>query len=537
MVRQCKKVLKKSVPGLFPLETRKARFPGFSEFHGAVVAAIHKLAKGAYPTWTRIWVQAQPAATPSMARYAAVCRQPLKLLAAALLIALLLTALPGCRGAKNRRARKNAKPPVIVFVIDTWRSDHTGCYGYERNVTPNIDALAKNAVRFTTAHAASSWTVPSVASLFTGVYPWDHGVTKAEVSTASSVDYQLTLADEFTTLAESMKEAGYETFGVSANYHLHEKYGMAQGFDHFKAFGFRVREPVDLQIKDWLPKMRQAVRQGKPYFLYVHYFDPHHPYLPVEPFIREWMPEYDSKKVEAIIGEGFMTRALEGEFYDQPEMLQAIMDLYDSEIRAGDDSVGRWLKELPGIDEALIVVTSDHGEAFGDHRNMIHGHDLYTETLQVPLVMRFPGGEHAGRAPSHAVSLVDLFPTIAKYVGAAVPDYVAGKDLLGQLDNPPVDRYLFAETERVEGFHWRAVITTKHKWMLSMKDKRQEFYDLTADPREQNNLILPARTHAMASEFYAVWVKNRKHRPLFKPGNAGTISPELRNQLKALGYL
>ncbi|MDP8222873.1 MAG: sulfatase [Candidatus Lernaella stagnicola] len=451
------------------------------------------------------------------------------------IFALVVLLLPGCKNLKQGRTGRQAKPPVVIFVIDTWRADHAGCYGYERNVTPNIDRWSQQATRFVTAHSPSSWTVPAMASMFTGVYPWSHGVVKAEISDASKVDYQPTLAEQFTTLAEAMKAAGYETFGVSGNYHLHEKYGMAQGFDHYTAFGFRTRDPVDLQIKDWLPKLQQLQRQGKPYFLFVLYFDPHHPYLPVEPFISQWRPDYDEDKLRELVGESFAKRAYAGDYDNDPKTLQIFKDLYDSEIAAADNSVGRWLKELPGIDDALVVVTADHGEAFADHQNMIHGTDLYNETVHVPLLVKFPGGEYAGKAPTHAVSTVDLYPTIADYTGASLPAYLEGQDLLAGLAKPDAKRYLFAETERAEQAHWRAVITTQEKWVMRASDKVQKFYNLLADPTEQRDLYVPE--HEPSSKFYAVWVKHNRHKPLYEPGSAGEVTKELRDTLKELGYL
>jgi arylsulfatase A-like enzyme len=456
----------------------------------------------------------------------------LSALALALLLAL---SVAGCPGKGRRGAARTEKPPIILIVIDTLRADHVGANGYGRNTTPNIDAFAKTATRFSAAHAAASWTVPSMASMFSGVYPWGHGVVMAEVSAANQVDYQLTLSDQFETMAETLAAEGYETFGVSANYHMHEKYGMSQGFAHYKTFGFRDREPVDLQVKDWIPQMRRAMRQGKPYFLYVHYFDPHHPYLPVDPFIRQWRPEFDMDRIKELVGEGFIKRAVEGEFFRQPETLQLFVDLYDSEISAADDSVGKLLANLPQADQALVVVTADHGEAFGEHNNMIHGRDMYAETLHVPLVVRFPGQLHAGKTIDNAVSLVDLYPTLAEAAGAEQPRYLDGQSLRRQIENPPKDRYLFAETQRAKEFYWRGVITTGQKWLYHVQEKKQEFYNIAADPGETKDLYQEGNREA--ASMAAKWRQHRRREPVFAPGNAGEISPELRDQLKNLGYL
>jgi arylsulfatase A-like enzyme len=450
-----------------------------------------------------------------------------------LLLGAVTFELAGCR----RTARPSPKPPIIVIIIDTLRADHVGAYGYARPTTPNLDRFSAGAIRFANAHAASSWTVPSMASLFTGVSPWNHGVVKAEADLSpEQVGYQLTLNDQFVTLAETLKAAGYETYGVTANYHLHEKYGMAQGFDHYEAFGFRDREPVDLQLKDWLAALQRTRRQGKPYFLFIHYFDPHHPYFPIEPFINEWRPNYDRQEIQDLAVKNFRGLLDKGYFLDNADKMQLLVDLYDSEIRACDDSVGRWLGELPDVGRALVLITSDHGEAFGDHRNMIHGSDLYGETLRVPLWLRLPDGKHAGAVVNEHVSLLDIYPTLAAVVGAKPPDYVEGVDLLPVVDQKaPATRLLFAATERATDQVWRAAIRAPYKLVYHVNQKRKELYDLSADPSEQHDLA--ATQPDLAEELFAALVRAKRPKPRFAPGTAGTISPELRRQLTELGYL
>jgi arylsulfatase len=183
----------------------------------------------------------------------------------------LMIVLVACAGCEAKR------PNIVIVLIDTLRADHVGAYGYPRTVTPNLDALAKKSIVFKNAQAASSWTVPSVTSLFTGTYPWSHGVTYAEVK-EGEIKTQQKLSDQFVTLAETLKKRGYATFCISANYHLHAQYGLAQGFDYDKVFFFSDREPVDKQVRFWMPQMVGLQEQKKPYFLYVHYFDAHAPY-------------------------------------------------------------------------------------------------------------------------------------------------------------------------------------------------------------------------------------------------------------------
>jgi arylsulfatase A-like enzyme len=431
-----------------------------------------------------------------------------------------------------KRLQGAAKPPIVLIVIDTLRADHVGAYGYARPTTPNLDRFAATAVRYANAHAAATWTVPSMASLFTGVYPWDHGVVKAEANDyASQVTYQLTLNEQFVTLAETLKAAGYETFGASANYHMHEKYGMAQGFDHYKAFGFSDRGPVDAQFKDWLPLLKQARAQRRPYFLYLHYFDAHHPYKPIEPFLRQWRTQVNAEQVKSLADQNFSGQLKKDFFLQRPDLMQLLVDLYDSEIRADDESVGAVLAALPDAARALIVITSDHGEAFGDHRNLIHGSDLYAETMRVPLLVKLPNGPRAATVVDEHVGLVDVYPTLTETAGAAKPPYLAGVSLLGA--NGP--RTLFAATEREPEQTWRGVVQAPYKLVVNSARNRRELYDIAQDPTEKSDLAATQTDRAEA--LHALLIKAKRARPLYAPGSAGKIDPALREQLKNLGYI
>jgi len=428
------------------------------------------------------------------------------------------------------------RPPVILVVIDTLRADHVGCYGYERDTTPNLDALAADAVRFANAHAAASWTVPSMTSLLTGVYPWDHGITKAEVINRGKVGGQPLLSERFLTLAESLQAAGYATFGVSANYHLNAKFGMGQGFDQYQVFGWVARGPVDRQVDAWLGEMRNLRKEKKPYFLFVHYFDPHHPYLPQPEHLARWRKNVDLQAQRQYFEDRFLQEIDTEEIYNDPEHMSLLIDLYDAEIVAADESVGRLLQNLPDVDESLVIVTADHGEAFGEHRNMIHGLDLYAETERVPLLIKLPNGERAGQVMPDHVSLIDLYPTIAGFAGAEKPKYLAGIDMLGaSLSNQAAERLLFASIERSSAHRWRSIITGDRKWMLHEGADEQFLFDLAADPAEKNNIF--DKQGENFCDFMALWVSNAHPSPLFPPGESREMDPEERRQLKNLGYI
>ncbi len=447
------------------------------------------------------------------------------------LLACLLAALALC-GCKPER--KEAPPPIVLIVIDTLRADHVGAYGYARPTTPSLDRFAATAIRFANAHAAASWTVPSMASLFTGAYPWDHGVVKAKVTDSlNQVDFQLTLNDKFVTLASTLRAAGYETFGVSANYHMHERYGMAQGFDHYKAFGFVDRRVVDQQVGDWLGRLAEARRQRRPYFLYVHYMDPHHPYLPIEPYISEWRPKYDKDEI-ASLHEKLGRHELQVDYFlARPAAMGLLADLYDSGVKAADDSVGKLLAALPDLAHTTVVITADHGEAFGDHKNMIHGPDLFGETMRVPLLVQRADGARAGAVVDENVSLVDVYPTLANLAGAKRPSYLVGVDLFGPAAKAP--RTFFAATHYLDDDPVQAVVRAPYKLVVDLRTMRAGLFDISADPKEKKNLA--EEQPALVNELLAALAKARRPRPLFPPGNAGAIDPTLRQQLKSLGYI
>lgn len=432
--------------------------------------------------------------------------------------------------------KKNNQPPIVLIVIDTLRADHVGINGYGRPTTPALDAFAKQGVRFTRSYAPASWTVPSMNSMFTGVYPPRHGVVFAEIENTNVASQQV-MSDKFVTLAESLKEAGYATFGVSANYHMHEQYGMDQGFDHYKTFWFADRESVDNQLDIFLPQIKRLHKQGKPYFLFVHYFDPHHPYKIVKPFTERIAPDLDLEMVKKYSINNFIDWAQTGVFFEQPDKMAMLVDLYDGEVAACDDSLLKLLQNIPGYEQAAVIVTSDHGEAFGEHRNMIHGRDLYAETVNVPLAIKLPGGLKAGAVIDTPVSLIDLYPTIAALSGARPPKILDGLDLAPLWNGKPfAERLLYSYTERVRAASWAAVIGPQYKLIHSIAEKKYMVFDQFADPGETNNVY---DAHAdLALEYRRQLAKARQQEPIYNPGVTGEpMTNELRETLRDLGYL
>jgi arylsulfatase A-like enzyme len=349
---------------------------------------------------------------------------------------------PESTGAQPSRSSSRhygrAAPNVIVYLVDTLRADHLGCYGYAKNTSPHIDRFSREGYLFTNAQAQSSWTRSSVASLFTGLLPQVHGAN----------DDPDKLPEEASTLAESLKASGYSTAGITGNGNAHGPWGFAQGFDYFEHVT-HVRPDDPLATSDeinevvfaWLDEHSEE----QPFFLYVHTIDPHAPYDPPEPFRSRFAPSVRNREIGSVEAIQQLHRREER----IPDgHVQALLDLYDAEIAANDASFGRFLEELKrrGLyDGSVIVFLSDHGEEFYEHGDWTHGKTLHAELLDVPIIVKpprgfstLPPGEGSHRIDS-VVQHVDIYPTILDIVGAPVPDGIQGRSVVPLLSAPSPD--------------------------------------------------------------------------------------------------
>lgn len=357
-------------------------------------------------------------------------------------------------------------PLVVVYLVDTLRADHLGLYGYKRGTDPELRRFARDAVVFDSAIASSSWTKPSVASLFTSLPASDH----------RCVQFYAPLDPSLVTLAERLGEAGYATGAVVANRLVHAKDGrFDQGFAYFASppEPQRAAEAVDEALR-FLED-----RRGLPTFLYVHTLDPHSPYSPPPPFDRRYGPAPTPARPAA-----------EPYHYRKREDLARIVAQYDGEIAYGDREFGRFLqalKEKGLYDRALIVFLSDHGEEFLDHGGWVHGHTLFDELVRVPLVVKYPGNRHGGRRIGRQVQLIDVLPTILNTQGMPVPaaPAVAGRPLEESFDAAGAERPAVLETKYREYVAYGAR-TRAHKYVRQVGPQPRELlFDLARDPRER----------------------------------------------------
>jgi choline-sulfatase len=373
-------------------------------------------------------------------------------------------------------------PNLLLFTIDTLRGDHVGAAGYPRAVTPNLDALAARGAYFSRAYAPSAWTAPSLVSLLTSVIPDEHGVQRGHPFMARIVA-QETIAEGLPSLASSLRGAGYLTVGVTANGHLLPELGFERGFDRYTCAGFVGVDQLGPAVREVLPILDRA---DEPFFLWVHALDPHTPYAPLGPALETFWPAERPRFPELAavpFPEGYAL-ALGGRLPNEEERA-FLVAAYDADVRTVDDYLGELLAALP--DEPLVVVVaSDHGEEFGEHGRHGHGHQLYEETVRVPLVIALPGG--TPRQIATPVSLLDVLPTLLELAGAPPAPLARGRTLAPALRGEPLDPApIVIETSRLEDV--RALVDGDLKYVARRAPEPGEaLFDLAADPGELRDL-------------------------------------------------
>jgi arylsulfatase A-like enzyme len=432
------------------------------------------------------------------------------------------------------RARP-AQPHIFLITVDTLRATALGVYGYGRPTSPNIDAFARRAVVVSDAIAQAPYTKASMASMLTGLFPTSHKTYTASIAPEAIVAgpgrHQTprttdVLPDELLTLPEALEEAGYRTIALVTNPFLIREFGFGQGFDVHRFFATRDYERADAVLREAAAHLPGP--GSPPVFLWIHLMDPHNPYDPPARYRSMFPPARPPRLVplEAI----------------PPEIrLPDVRDLhtyrarYDAEVRAADEALGRFFRELRarGLwDSSVVVLTSDHGEEFLEHGGMGHNTSLYDEQLRVPLILRIPG--IAPRVARMQAQLVDLFPTLAGLAGAREPDVLHGGDLLPVLEGRTgAERYAFAE---IVGVRF-ALRTLNWKFTSSLQGGKQLF-DLRKDPGERHNVAraqVPraARLEDVVARIVSMTIRDGER----VPGRTVPMSPVVLERLRALGYL
>jgi arylsulfatase A-like enzyme/Flp pilus assembly protein TadD len=419
------------------------------------------------------------------------------------------------------------KPSVILITIDTLRADHVGCYGAQTVKTPTLDALAHDGVVFERAISQVPLTWPSHAVILTGTYPFQNGVQDFTGQP---------LAQQFRTVSQAFQQAGYATGAVVSAFVLDRSWGLARGFDFYDdAFAAETFEKKDAGLVDrragesvahaiaWLKKTPR-----RPFFLWLHLYDPHSPYDPPEPYRTEYRSH-----------------------------------LYDGEIAYADHELGNlmsWLKQNHLYDSSLIVALSDHGESLGEHGEDEHGFFVYNATVHVPLIVKPPAGSGiaAGRH-GEPVETTAVSPTLMQLAGVKDPGnkiYVQfqshallgtmsgtksavnqeGRSPANQTANQAPKDPAYSETfYPFSSFGWSPLHALESERFHFIEAPKPELYDLEADPGETRNIAAeqPATVAVLRGKLQALLTHNPFTR---QDAGAGNLSPDVQEKLRALGY-
>jgi arylsulfatase A-like enzyme len=461
----------------------------------------------------------------------------------ALLACAALLGLAACGRGPEPRARR-----IVLITCDTLRADRLGTYGYERPTSPSLDAFAKECVVFDECTSASSITGPSLSSLMTGLLPDELG--------ASSNGFQMPA--EAVTVAELARGAGWATAGVVSNYVLKRfpelgEAGLHQGFEHWDdemhvpeknrpdLFERTAPDTARAAIA-WLEGRRAAGADR--FFLWVHFQDPHGPYVPPAE-IAERFDRPHGDDVLLPVGRGrFGLGEIPGYQVlgdaDHPERRPGVYrDRYDAEVRTFDDALGAlvgWLRGAGWLDDALVVITADHGEALGEHGYWFcHGETLYRELVRVPLLVRYPAGapRPAGPRVATGVAHLDLWPTLLEALGVA-PRPNRGTSLFNA-ELPAGRAFVSMIHAPEENLRWTAVYDGRHRMLFPPGSRRPQLFDDALDPGEERNLVdvQPGVALRLVSRHREILSGMR---PALRPVPIDFRNPERMRALADIGY-
>ena len=466
------------------------------------------------------------------------------------LIAAVAFAGCGASDGANRSPlappRREDSPDILLISIDSLRSDHLGCYGYERDTSPTIDSLAAEGAVFRNAVSTTSWTLPAHAAMFTGLYDSSHGV----------VDGDDRLVDAHVTLAEVLETNGYDTVGFFGGPFLHPTFGLNQGFRSYLSCMTLITDDVSegesQDPKNVHPASQAEVtgprtverfsrwldsRGGGPFFAFVHLWDVHYDYIPPPEYEHMFDPDYrGSVTATDLYRNGLI----------HPEMPQRDLDhvvaLYDGEIRSTDETIRRLLGALEAagrLQNTLVVITGDHGDEFFEHGSIGHQTSLFEEVVRIPLIIRWPHAVPPKTVVEDQVRIIDVMPTILGLAGIKCPT-VQGRDLYGLLSGgtlPPEPALLEL---LCRGQRMTALRTNEFKVMVDERTGQVGVFHLATDPMESMPTTDHSdRTTAMLSDLKQVVARSRSWELVGGARIQTSSNPDkqLLRRLKSLGYL
>lgn len=449
----------------------------------------------------------------------------IRIYALSILYILIVLSLSGC-GIESEDA-SNGTPNIILILIDTIRADHLSVNGYYRTTTPVLDSLASKGAIWSRVQGQSSWTLPAMTSIMTGLSQRSH---RAGWSARSFYGIDPALP----TLPLLLSRAGYQTAAFFNVIFMNEDFGFHRGFDHFDCQGFvgdasirNAAETVD-DFLNWFDTDRDTT---KPLFVAIHFFDPHLPYSPPSP----WDTLYSIKGYDGLFnstwgGRDEVLQVNEGRVAIDSIGLENLIGLYDGELAFTDNQTGRMLSELESrgiLENAIIIVIGDHGEEFLDHGGLGHGHTLYQELLDIPLIMTGPKVPEGVRFDELAAQ-VDILPSILNMCNLSIPEWSEGRNLLetGSLNTVrtvPSSNLVWAVPDLASVRLGNEIIIGNPQVDNPVQ------YDLSMDPDEHNPLL---PTTEMVDYLYSYWSLPVKGHPEMVP-----FIDSMERALRDLGYI
>lgn len=447
----------------------------------------------------------------------------------------------GSIGCGPKALVRDPRPNILLISLDTLRADRLSPYGYRRDTSPFLQQLADRGVLFTHSFVNTHGTPPSHATLFTSTYQQTHRVSFDALS--RSPDHRL--PDELQLLPEVLREQGYTTIGVTGGGYMSEDFGFDQGFDSFYSRPVNVRRAA----RKLLSRIRSGLGSGRPIFAFFHTYEIHSPYDPPR--------GYDDLYADGAAGDFEPTSKNLRKFRNRADEIPAadmdrINALYDAGIRFTDDTLKELFADLEAtgfFNHHLTIITSDHGEEFGEHRGMLHPATLYDELLRVPLIVVGTGIEP--RVENRLVSTVDVAPTIYSRIGGPAPSGMEGRDLLESASGsspPGASESGEIEVEAIFAQYGNllyGVRTERFKLVLNRRHDHIALYDLDRDPAESRNVVrkFPDQAQKLKGQLEA-WLERMDSAGKPKTDSEGEtpdpsieLDEERRRQLEALGYV
>ncbi len=450
------------------------------------------------------------------------------------------------------QSSETKRPNIILISLDTVRPDHLSCYGYPREVSPGIDSLASDGVLFRNIYSSTSWTLPAHVSMLTSLDCLHH-----------QVYFPLQKMNrETTTLADILRREQYVCAAFTGGGYLSETYGFSKGFDSYqeiKLYGdlaIRLDEAERLgeMASDWIEKNR-----SKDFFLFLHTYQPHDPYANLSPVGKEFLDK-NSKWKQVKMETLFEGKGRFDTHFSQDEM-QNIIDLYDGEIKYTDvafvQPILNKLRTLGLYEKSLIILTSDHGEEFYDHKAWLHDHSIYNESIKIPLIIKFPGQQYRGLHVENIARITDILPTVLHFLeikasskmfdGRSLLPIVKGKEKKQRsyICDLALREFDFAPTViAVNKDHFKLILNRRivspyiERISRDFNGSQIELYDTETDPNETKNLAFHITYRDLCFDLLQkIEDLSQKADQQRKRQEEVTLDQSLRERLKALGYI